>query len=127
MNRARPEQQLQRSVLAHLGRRGMPGLWWCHVPNGGYRGAIEAAIFKSLGVIAGVPDLLLVYCGKIYALELKAAKGGRLSPAQIRTQEQMRQAGAIVATATGIDAALSQLEQWGLIQCNIAAIERTVS
>jgi len=123
MSRARPEQQLQRSVLAHLGRRGVPGLWWCHVPNGGYRGAIEAAIFKSLGVIAGVPDLLLIFSGKTYGLELKAAKGGRLSPAQIRTQEQMRQAGAIVATATGIDEALQQLESWGLLKHNLSVVE----
>ena len=123
MSRARPEQQLQRSVLAHLGRRGVPGLWWCHVPNGGYRGAIEAAIFKSLGVIAGVPDLLLIFSGKTYGLELKAAKGGRLSPAQIRTQEQMRQAGAIVATATGIDEALQQLESWGLLKHNLSIVE----
>ena len=123
MSRARLEQQLQRSVLAHLGRRGMPGLWWCHVPNGGYRGAIEAAIFKSLGVIAGVPDLLLIFSGKTYGLELKAAKGGRLSPAQIRTQEQMRQAGAIVATVTGIDEALQQLESWGLLKHNLSIVE----
>jgi hypothetical protein len=101
----------------------VPGLWWCHVPNGGYRGAIEAAIFKSLGVIAGVPDLLLIFSGKTYGLELKAAKGGRLSPAQIRTQEQMRQAGAIVATATGIDEALQQLESWGLLKHNLSVVE----
>jgi VRR-NUC domain-containing protein len=119
VKRNRPEQHLQRSVLANLSRRGMPGLWWCHVPNGGYRGAIEAAIFKSLGVIAGVPDLLLVYSGKIYALELKATKG-RLSPAQIRTHEQMRQAGATVATATGIDEALEQLELWGLLRSDVS-------
>src|SRR6516225_2065924 len=123
MSRARPEQQLQRSVLAHLGRRGVPGLWWCHVPNGGYRGAIEAAIFKSLGVIAGVPDLLLIFSGQTYGLELKAAKGGRLSPAQIRTQAQMRQAGAVVATVTGIDEALQQLESWGLLKRNLSVVE----
>jgi hypothetical protein len=123
MNRARPEQQLQRTILAHLSRRGVPGLWWCHVPNGGYRGAIEGAIFKSLGVIAGVPDLLLIYSGRTYGLELKAAKGGRLSPAQIRTQEQMRQAGATVATATGIDEAVHQLELWGLLKHNFSIVE----
>jgi hypothetical protein len=97
----------------------MPGLFWCHVPNGGYRGAIEAAIFKSLGVVAGVPDLLLIYSGKICGLELKAAKG-RLSPAQIRTQQLMREAGAIVASANGIDEALTWLETWGLIKHNVA-------
>src|SRR5262249_2251000 len=115
MSRARPEQQLQKTILAHLSRRGMPGLWYCHIPNGGYRGAIEAAIFKSLGVVAGAPDLLLIFNGRAYGLELKAAKG-RLSPTQIRTQEQMRQAGAIVETATGIDEALSWLTLWGLIK-----------
>jgi hypothetical protein len=120
MSRARPEQQLQRSVLTHLSRRGMPGLWWCHVPNGGARGAIEAAIFKSLGVIAGVPDLLLIYSGRIYALELKAGHG-RLSPAQITTQQRMREARAVVGTATGIDEALAHLELWGLLRPNVAA------
>jgi len=123
MRRARPEQRLQRSVLAHLGRRGVPGLWFCHIPNGGYRNAIEAAIFKSLGVVAGAPDLLLISSGKTYGLELKATKGGRLSPAQIRTQERMRQAGAIIATATSIDEALHQLELWGLLKHNLFVAE----
>jgi len=115
MSRARPEASLQRAVLAHLSRRGMPGLWYCHIPNGGYRGAIEAAIFKSLGVVAGAPDLLLIFNGRTYALELKTAKG-RLSPAQIWTQERMREAGATVATAVGIDEALDILRQWGLLK-----------
>jgi hypothetical protein len=123
MSRARPEQQLQRSVLAHLGRRGVPGLWFAHVPNGGYRTAIEGAIFRSLGVVAGTPDLLLIHAGKVYGLELKAAKGRWLSTAQIRTQEQMRLAGAIVATAVGIDQALAQLEVWGLLRPNLSMIE----
>jgi len=119
MPRKRPEATLQRAVLAHLSRRGISGLWWCHVPNGGYRGAIEAAIFKSLGVVPGVPDLLLIHGGRIYGLELKANKG-QLSSAQIRTQQLMREAGAIVATANGIDEALTHLELWGLIKRNIA-------
>jgi hypothetical protein len=115
MSRARPEATLQRSVLAHLSRRAMPNVFWFHCPNGGTRGAIESAIFKTLGVIAGVPDLLLIYGGRTYALELKAAKG-RLSPTQIATHERMKAAGAIVATATGIDEALGFLTLWGLIK-----------
>jgi hypothetical protein len=122
--RHHPEQQLQKAVLEHLAWRGVPGLFWFHVPNGGYRTAIEAAIFKSLGLIAGVPDLLLVHDGRLYALELKV-RGGRLSPTQAEVQERMRQASAIVAVATGIDEALAYLELWQLIRRNVA--ERVAS
>jgi hypothetical protein len=118
MNKARrrhPEATLQRNVLAHLSRRAMPGVWYCHIPNGGYRGAIEAAIFKSLGVVAGAPDLLLIFSGQAYGLELKANKR-RMSPQQTATHEQMKAAGAIVATATGLEEALSWLTLWGLIK-----------
>ena len=45
--RARPEQALQRTVAQYLDLAG------------GYRNAIEGAIFKSLGVKAGVPDLAI--------------------------------------------------------------------
>jgi hypothetical protein len=123
--RARPEQQLQKAVLEHLAWRSVPGLWWCHVPNGGFRTAVEAAIFKSLGLIPGVPDLLLIHRGQTYGLELKA-QGGRLSSTQIETQERMRQAGAIVETATGIDEALAYLELWQLLRLRRDADDRRV-
>jgi hypothetical protein len=123
MLRARPEQQLQRAVLEHLAWRAVPGLWWCHVPNGGYRTAVEAAIFKSLGLIAGAPDLLLVYRGQTYGLELKA-HGGRLTPTQIETHARMRLAGAIVEVATGIDEAVARLQLWQLLRLRRDANDR---
>jgi hypothetical protein len=113
--RARPEQQVQKAVLGHLAWRAVPGVWWCHYPAGGWRSPIEAAIFKSLGVVAGVPDLLLVRDGQLYALELKA-EAGRLTDVQSDAQAKMRRAGAIVATARGVDEALGQLVLWGLIR-----------
>jgi hypothetical protein len=113
--RARPEQQIQRAVLSHLAWRAMPGTWWCHYPAGGWRSPIEAAIFKSLGVVAGVPDILIVHGSQLYALELKA-ETGRLTDVQSDTQAAMRRAGAIVATARGLDDALGQLVLWGLIR-----------
>lgn len=124
MKRNRPEQSLQRIVLEHICWRAVPGLFCFHVPNGGFRTAIEAAIFKSVGLIPGIPDLLFIYSGRLYALELKA-KGGRLSSTQAETHERMRRAGAIVATATGIDEALGYLELWQLIRRNVA--ERVAS
>jgi hypothetical protein len=118
--RQHPEQALQRAVLEHLAWRGAAGLFAFHCPNGGWRSGIEAKIFKSLGVVAGVPDVILIHGGRVFGLELKA-EGGRLSPIQIATQARMRAAGAIVATAAGLDAALDQLTAWGLLRPDVSS------
>src|SRR4051812_5509852 len=76
------ETQIQRAVVLHLRQRGVPGLVFCHCPNGGYRRPAEAALFKAIGVRAGVSDLLLWHDGKSFALELKAP-GGRPSEVQL--------------------------------------------
>jgi hypothetical protein len=115
MTRRRPEQQLQKAVLEHLAWRGGRGLFAFHYPAGGWRSPVEAAIFKSLGVIAGIPDIIVIHNGRCFALELKTAHG-RLTPTQIDTQERMRTAGATVGTAVEIDAALERLEEWGLLR-----------
>jgi hypothetical protein len=111
----RPEEQLQRAVIGHLVWRARPGVFAFHVPNGGWRSRTEAAILKSIGTVAGVPDVLCIFEGRTYALELKA-KGGRVTDVQRVTHDRMRAAGAEVATAVGIDAALAQLEQWRLLR-----------
>jgi hypothetical protein len=89
-------------------------VWWVHYPAGGYRRPVEARILKALGVKAGVPDLLLVRNGQLFGLELKAP-GGRLNEAQDLTIPAMRAAGALVEVAIGLDAALDQLQRWGLL------------
>lgn len=116
--RKNPESQIQRAVVQHLHARGVPGLVFFHVPNGGSRGPIEGAIFKGMGVRAGVSDLILVHAGKIFALELKAP-GGRASEAQMAFQSDIDRAGAFTAMPTGLDAALATLEAWGLIKPNM--------
>jgi hypothetical protein len=113
--RSHPEQGIQRAVIDHLRWRGMPGAFAFHVPNGGWRSAIEAAIFKSLGVVAGVPDIIIIYGGRCYALELKA-EGGRVTPKQLEAIAAMEAAGAYCCIAEGLDRALAVLEQWGLLK-----------
>jgi hypothetical protein len=71
------EQEIQRGVIDHLAWRGVPDLFYFHVPLGGYRRPVEAKIFKSLGVVAGIPDLVIICRGHVYALELKAERGPR--------------------------------------------------
>ena len=104
--RHRPEQAIQRAVFDHLRQRGAPGTFAFHPPNGGWRSAIEAAILKGLGVVAGTPDVIV--SGATYALELKA-EGGRLSETQRATHAAMIAAGAVVGVAHGIDQAIACL------------------
>lgn len=111
----KPEQAIQKAVIAHLKQRSVPGLVWTHCPNGGYRRPVEAAIFKSLGVRAGVSDLLLWHNRKSFALELKAP-GGRATDAQREFLADMDKAGASTSIAEGLDAALHTLESWGLLR-----------
>ena len=86
-----------------------------HPANGGARSAIEGAIFKSLGVAAGAPDLLLWHEGRSYALELKA-DAGRISESQADMLDRLGKAGVTTAVATGIDEALAALEGWQLLR-----------
>jgi hypothetical protein len=112
--RARPEQQIQRAVFQHLRARGAPNVFAFHPANGGYRKPKEAAILKGLGVVSGVPDVIIIHDGKIYALELKAAFG-RLTEVQRKTIDALRLAGAVAGYVTGLDAALAWLEDRQLL------------
>ena len=111
----RAEQQIQRAIVQHLRQRGVPGLVFIHVPNGGKRKPIEAAIFTSLGAIPGIPDLIIIKAGHCFALELKA-EGGRLSDNQNLVLARLKECGATCAVAFGLDAALAQLETWKLLR-----------
>jgi len=114
-HRARREDQIQRAVFEHLRVRGVPGLVAWHTPNGGARRSIEAAIFKSLGVRAGVSDVIAVHDAKIYALEIKAP-GGRPTESQLEFITDMEAAGASCCVAEGLDRALACLEAWGILR-----------
>lgn len=89
-----PEQELQKAIIttarkwplrALAGpewdqefRKDMLGDYLHHIPNGGHRSAVEAAIFKAMGVKPGVWDLFLpvptTRAPGLY-LELKAGAG----------------------------------------------------
>lgn len=119
----RPEQAIQKAVIAHLRQRGVPGVVFWHTANGMYAGgkrsrkgvAIQGSIMKGLGVRAGVSDVIAVHGGKIFALELKAP-GGRATEAQLEFLSDMEKAGAFTACVEGLDRALATLEAWQLLR-----------
>jgi hypothetical protein len=109
------EQRIQRAIVEHLTARPVPDLWWCHIPNGGFRTKTEGAILNGLGLRKGAPDLLLMHDGKTFGLELKRV-GGKPTHDQIECLAAMERAGAVTAIAAGLDAAVGQLETWGLLR-----------
>jgi hypothetical protein len=110
------EADIQRACIAHLRQRGVPGLVAFHVPMGGYRRRVEAAIFVGLGAKKGVSDLIMIKPpdGKVHALELKV-EGKEPTKEQIAFLESVGNAGGCAAWAAGLDSALRQLEDWGLL------------
>jgi hypothetical protein len=105
----------QRAMIQHIAWRARPGVFAFHVPNGGWRSRVEGAILKAIGTVAGVPDIICIFQGRVYTLELKAGRG-RLTDVQRVVHERLRKAGANVAVAHGIDQALRVLESWGLLK-----------
>ena len=73
-----------------------------HVPNGGFRSAVEAGQLKASGVIAGIPDLLFIWKGRTYAFELKT-EIGRLSAQQVEVHKAWAAQGVIVVIIRDIE------------------------
>lgn len=113
--RSNSEQKIQRAVFQHIRARAPADVFAFHVPNGGKRRPIEAAILKSMGVTAGVPDIIAIHKGKCYAMELKAP-GGRPTETQLNAIARLNEAGAFTAICEGLDPALRVLEAWGIIK-----------
>lgn len=118
------EAAIQRAVMQNFRQRSYPGVFACHVPNGGYRKPIEAAILKGQGVVSGTPDIIACrlmvaeggsYYGQFFALELKT-ETGKVSETQQGVIETLRKAGAIVGVAYGLDDALRWLEDNELLR-----------
>ncbi len=92
---------------------------WFHPANGELRDPVTAARLVSLGVKAGVPDVIIT--SKVpsrpevrgVAIELKKRGGGRVSPDQKRWLEGLTQDGWVVAVCHGSDEAVAFLASLG--------------
>jgi hypothetical protein len=109
------EDAVQQAVIAHFNARCRPGVVLYHIPNGGKRDRVTGSKLKLLGTLPGMPDLGIIIQSVTHYLELKTERGV-LSDDQKQTIARLRDAGAPVAVAFGIDMAIEQLRQWGAIQ-----------
>lgn len=109
------ETEIHIALAQHLTQRGRRDMVFWHTPNEGARTISEASRLKAMGVKAGIPDLVLVFGGRMYAIEIKT-RTGKLSADQEAMIAALTASGAIVAVAYGLDQALSILDRWGAFQ-----------
>jgi hypothetical protein len=83
-----------------------------HVPNGGRRSKAEAGRFKALGVLAGVPDILVMIPPALLLLiEVKGPRG-RVSPEQQAFARDALAMGFPFAVVRSIDETRAALRLW---------------
>lgn len=113
MTRANPEDMVHRTVLTWI-RKVAPQCLVFHPANGGSRNRVEAIKLKSLGVVPGVPDLIIFGPGgKAYCLEVKAEKG-TLQPTQKAFRLNLIVLGIPWALVRSVDDAREAFAQWGI-------------
>jgi hypothetical protein len=103
------ENQIQRAVFANIRVRGVAGVFAFHPRNEGRDQRGLAGVNCGLGVVSGVPDVIVIRGGRVFALELKTATG-KLSPEQARVLDEMRACGVDTGVAYGLDQALVWLQ-----------------
>jgi hypothetical protein len=105
----------QRGVPHTSGRLEIVEAECFHIPNGGYRRKVEAAILKGMGVAAGTPDICILWRpGKVAFIELKALGKSNISPAQRVFHLRLWELGVPNAVCRSIDDVRAQLKTWGV-------------
>jgi|SRR6185437_14718132 len=115
MPRRHIERDLQRAVMNYF-KVCCPRAIAVHIPNGGARRPIEAAILKTMGVVPGIPDLLVMWPPRNFAfIELKApGSANRLSEAQKEFHSRLVSIDALNVVATSIDEVRAAVRAWGI-------------
>lgn len=106
------EDALQKSIIAYLELVLPNGAWFSHFPAGG-GGKVRGARLKSLGLKAGVPDILILWRSSLYCLEIKTP-GKYASKVQKATHLLLREAGARVGVVRGLDDVRDRLSRWDI-------------
>jgi len=112
-HRRRDEATMQAALIEELRLILPENAFVFAVPNGGSRNVVEAVNLKRQGVVAGVPDLIVVYAGRCFGLELKTAMG-KLSDNQRITFHKLTAAGMRVEVVRSREAAISMLREMGI-------------
>lgn len=71
------------------------------------------ATLKKMGLTPGIPDLVIIWRGRAYFIEVKTPTSG-LTGSQPIVHERLRACGCQVAVCRSVKELLEQLEEWGI-------------
>ena len=104
----------QQAAIVEFIRAVAPDLLVFHPANGGWRSTAEGARFKWLGVVAGIPDLVVVARnGASYFIEVKTERGN-LSEAQRAIRDRLMAMRVPYTVARSIDDVRRAFSIWGI-------------
>lgn len=106
------EGQIQSSIMRFLDAALPASYFAFHVPNGGKRDKIAAAILKREGVRAGVPDIIILRTGGTAAMLEVKKEGGKLSPHQRQFRDWCAENGFPFAVVRSVEDARETLAEW---------------
>jgi hypothetical protein len=103
------EDEFQKALAIYLK---FSGAFWFHSPNGGSRNQIEAAKFKAMGVLPGVPDCMVLdgrhgFVGM--AIEIKV-KTNKPTENQVAVHKKLIASGWLVAVTWSLDDAIALVD-----------------
>jgi hypothetical protein len=82
------------------------------IPNGGLRDAITARRLRDEGVVAGMPDLVLLLAGgRSIWVEMKRRDRGKPSPEQKKVHAALKSLGHCVIVANGAAEAYNKISE----------------
>lgn len=102
--------------IAAPGRLSPQGVaWWC-IDIADFGGVPGTRVAR--GVIAGVPDLFLLYRGKSFFIEIKRAGTGQLSGPQQWLLPVLAAAGSAIGVARDPREVLALVDEWQIPRAN---------
>jgi hypothetical protein len=120
------ETRLQQAIVQFLMQDAADGLVWWHCPNEYRASPRELGFRKSMGVVAGVPDLAFILpSGQSAFMEIKRSadklrgkRAGILSAEQRDFLRAVEARGCLTAVVRSIDEAIRTLTAWGALKRN---------
>ncbi len=109
--RAAPEQQLHKAVANYLRVALSPPAFFTTFPSGG-GGKARGGQLKAMGLMPGMPDILVFWPDCVAGIELKA--GSSVSPAQKAAHKAFNLVNVDIAICKSVDDVDLVLAFWGV-------------